>query len=54
MDEKITFEKDSTQVKNPKYLERNIFMVYSPQALKIEPASCRKIDTEATAFLPKN
>ena len=54
MHEKITFEKDSAQVKNPRHLERNVFMVYSPHALKIEPASCRKIDTEVTAFLPKN
>ena len=39
MDEKITFEKDSSQVKNPRHLERNVFMLYSPRALKIESAS---------------
>ena len=54
MDEKITFEKDNAQVKNPRHLERNVFLLYSPRALKIKPASCRKIDTGITAFLPTN
>ena len=54
MNGKITFEKDSAQVKNPRHLERNVFMLYSPWALKIEPASCSKIDAEVTAFLPTN
>ena len=54
MDEKITFEKDSTQVKNPKHLPRNVFILYSSWAVKLELASCRKIDTVLTAFLPTN
>ena len=54
MDEKISFEKDSAQVKNPRHLERNVFMLYSPRALKIESASWRKIDAEITAFLRTN
>ena len=29
-------------------------MLYSPRQFKIEPASCKKIDTEVTAFLPTN
>ena len=29
-------------------------MLYSPRQFKIEPASCRKIDTKLTAFLPTN
>ena len=54
MDEKIMFEKDNKGVKNPRHLLRNVFMLYSPRQFKTEPASCKKIDTEVTAFLPTN
>ena len=54
MDEKITFVKDNKRVKNPRHLQRNVFMLYSPRQLKIELVRCRKIDTEVTAFLPTN
>ena len=54
MDEKIIFEKDSVSVKNPLHLQRNVFVMYSLSAVKIEPATHRKIDTEVTAFLPQN
>ena len=46
------FEKDSKGMKNPTYLQRNVFLLYSLRKIKIEPASCIKIDTEVTAFLP--
>ena len=54
MDEKITFEKDNKGVKNPRHLQRNVFMLYSPRQFKIEPTGCKKIDTEVTALLPTN
>ena len=54
MDEKITFEKDSAQVKIPGHLQRHVFILYSQWTIKIEPASCRKIDLGITAFLPTN
>ena len=54
MDKKITFEKDNERVKNPRHLQRNIFILYSSHQFKIEPDTCRKIDTEVTAFLPTN
>ena len=54
MDEKIKFEKDNKLVKNLRHLQRNVFMLYSPLQFKIEPESCKKIDTEVTAFLPTN
>ena len=50
MDKKIKSEKDSVLVKNPLHLQRNVFVMYSPSAVKIEPATHRKIDTEVTAF----
>ena len=54
MDEKITFGKDDKEVKNPRHLQRNAFILFSPCQFKIEPASCRKIDTEVAASLPTN
>ena len=54
MDEKITFEKDNKGIKNPRHLQRKVFIVFSPCKFKIELTSCRKIDTEITAFLPTN
>ena len=54
MDKKITFGKDNKRVKNPRHLQRNVFILFSLGQINIEPASCRKIDTEVTAFLPTN
>ena len=48
------FEKDNKGAKNPRHLQRNVSMLCSPHQFKIEPASCKKIDTEVTAFLPTN
>ena len=55
MDEKIIFEKDSVSVKNPLHLQRNVFVMYSLSAVKIEPATHRKIDTDRSDcfFTPK-
>ena len=52
MDKKVTFEKDNKRVKNPRHLERNVFILFSPRQFKIETATYKKIDTEVTAFLP--
>lgn len=54
MNDKIMFEKDIKGGKNPKHLQRNVFIFYSPWQVKIEPASWRKIHTEVAAFLPTN
>ena len=54
MDENITFEKDNKKVKNPRHLQRNVFILFSPRQFRIEPGTCGKIDTEVTAFLPTN
>ena len=54
MDDKILFEKDSTTVKNLKYLQKNVFLLYSPRKFTIEPATSEEIDTEVTASLLKN
>ena len=58
MEDKIMFEKDNRTLKNPKHFEKKIFLLYSPRNVTItmnyEPASNKKIDTEITAFLPRN
>ena len=48
------FEKGSASVKNPKHIQKKVFLLYSPRQLKTELVSCKKIDTEVTAFLPAN
>ena len=53
MEEKILFERDSFNQKNPKHLQKNVFIIYSTRAVKIEPATGIKIDTEITVFLPQ-
>ena len=54
MDDKVLLTKDSQTVKNPKHLERNTFLLYSSRKFTIDPAVNEKINTEVTAFLPKN
>ena len=54
MERKIIFEKDNFSLKNTKHLKKNVFIIYSPRAIKIEPATHVKIDTELTVFLPQN
>ena len=34
--------------------KKNVFIIYSPRHIKIEPASFRRIDTEILVFLPNN
>ena len=54
MERKIIFEKDNFSLKNPKHLQENVFIIYSPKVIKIEPATHMKIDTNMTVFLPQN
>ena len=50
----IIFEKSRSSFKKPKHLKNNVSIVYCPRAVKIEPATSMKIDTEMAVFLPKN
>ena len=52
--ETIIFEKSSSNFKKPMHLKKNIFILYYPRAVKIEPATSIKIDTEIVVFLPQN
>ena len=53
MEDKIILEKDSASIKNPEHLKRNVFIIFSPRTVKVEPATCRKIDSEVVSFLPQ-
>ena len=44
MDDKILFEKDCRTVKDPKHLQKNVFLLYSLRKFTIEPATSEKID----------
>lgn len=50
----VLFKKDVQTLKNPKHMKRNVFIIYSPRHIKIEPASFRRIDAEIVVFLPAN
>ena len=53
----IIFRRSQATTKKPKHLKKNVFIVYSPRAPKIEPATCTKIDTDIvteTVSLPRN
>ena len=41
-------------MKKPWHLKKNIFIIYSPKTVTVEPASCSKIDIEIVLILQKN
>ena len=51
--ETIIFEKSSSNVKKLTHLKKNIFIIYCPRTVKIEPATSTKINTEIVVFLPQ-
>ena len=50
----IFFKKSSGRIKELKHIKRNVFIIYSPRTVKIEPALSIKIDTELVLLLPRN
>ena len=50
----IIFKRTQLRIKKPKRLGRNVFLLYSPRTVNIEPAVASKIDTEIIIFLPNN
>ena len=50
----IIFKKSNTTIKHSKHLERDISIIYSPRTVKIEPATCIKVDTELVILLLRN
>ena len=54
MEGKIIFGRDSKSVKNPMHIQKNVFLLYTPRRISIEPAANEKIDTEIFASLPRS
>ena len=50
----IIVKRSLANVKKPNHLKKNIFILYSPRTVKIEPATRKRIDTEIIVSLPKN
>ena len=50
----LHFKKSVEQYKIQNTYKKNVFLLYSPRKFTIEPATSEKIDTEVSAFLPKN
>ena len=50
----IILKRSQANVKKPKHLKENVFILYSPRTVKIEPATNKRIDTEIIVSLPKN
>ena len=53
MDDKIILKKDSKTLKKPFHLKRNVFMLYAPINIKIEPTELQRIDSGVLALIPK-
>ena len=50
----ITLKRSQPNVKKPKRLQKNVFILYSLRTIKIEPLTFQEIDTEIILLLPKN
>ena len=50
----IILKRSQAIVKKPRHLQKNVFILYSPRTVKIEPGTWKRIDTEIIVFLPKN
>ena len=50
----IIFKRAHGRVKKPYHLDDNVFALYAPKAIHIEPATSRNIDTEIILILPNN
>ena len=54
MDDKVILKKDSKSLKKPFHLKRNVFILYAPRNITIEPTEFKRIDLGILAFIPKN
>ena len=50
----IILKQSQANVKKPEHLKKNVFILYSPRTIKIEPATSMRIDTEIIVSLTKN
>ena len=50
---KVVLKLDQVGLKKPHHLKNNVFVIYSPKTVIIEPADSKKIDTKIISHLPK-
>ena len=50
----IIFKRTHNKVKKPQHINRNVFALYAPRTINIEPATSYKIDTEIIVLLSDN
>ena len=50
----ILFKNDTTAIKNPRHMKKNVFIIYSPKDVKVELGSYRRMDIEVAVFLSPN
>ena len=48
----IILKRSHNKVKKPHHVNKNIFALYPPRHINIEPATCSSIDTEIICILP--
>ena len=48
----IIFKRTHGRVKKPEHIDGNVFAIYAPKAINIEPATSYSIDTELIVLLP--
>ena len=53
MDAKIILKRDSADVKKPLHLKSNVFLLYAPRKIKIEPMDFQRINSGILVFIPK-
>lgn len=54
MDAKIILKRDNADVKKHLHLKSNVFLLYAPRKIKIEPMDFQRINSGILVFIPKN
>ena len=54
MDEKIILNRDSTNLKKPYHFKNNVFLLYAPRNIKVEPTEFQWTDSGILTFIPEN
>ena len=49
---KAVLKSDQTSLKKPCYLKNNVYVLYSPRTVVIEPVNSKQIDTNIILKLP--
>ena len=50
----VILKRSQANLKEPRHLQKNVFILYSLRTVKFEPATSRSIGTEVIVILPKS